>query len=328
MKLRNILTTVVPSVAFALFAGHANAQTGLGVAQNFNAFIFGNATTTSGGESEGPMAVGGNYTIGTFNVNFKAGQAGYSSATVNGASNIGLLVNGNINSTGSSQITNDAYAGSYSGNSLLYHGGGTQHTTTNFTGIFDQASYVSQSNSLAGLVDQAINTSDQNNLSIDLNKSTKYGDLKVFSIPASQLAANRTLSILNYNSADTILINITGGNVSGFGLQVQTSVFDKILWNNNTATSFTIDNRIFEGSLLAPNAAVTMRNVVEGNLIAASLNDSGGNELHFGLGKQFSGSLPGFSSHATPTTPEPGTVALVSAGLLSGSLLLRRRKRA
>ena len=319
-----------PALALTLLASSASAQTNLGVAQGFNAFIFGNATT-SGGEMEGPIAVGGNYTVGSFNINFKAGQSGYSAATVGTVSNIGAYVQGNINSTGSTQITNDAYVGSASGNALMFQGGGVKHTSASniggITNFFSPTPFINQSTYLAGLIGQTINTSDQNNLSVDLNTVTGNGNLKVLSIPASQLAANRTLSFTNFNSLDTILINVTGGNIPGFGLQVQGGNFDKILWNAPTATAVTINNRIFEGSLLAPNAAVTQQNVIEGNLIAASLNDSGGNELHFGFGRQFSGTLPSFNT-AVVATPEPGVVAMTLAGVLCGSLILRRRKKA
>ncbi len=316
--MRKLLTVL----ALALIPSHASAQSGLGVAQSFNAFIFGDANTTSGGEIEGPIAVGGNYTVGSFNVNFKAGQTGYSAATVGNTSNIGAYVRGNIRSVGSTQITDDAYVGSTSGNPLIFQGGGSQKSPV--TNIFSPTAFVNQSNYLAGLIDQTINTSDQNNLNIDLSSATKYGHFKVFSIPASQLSANRTLGIANFGAQDTLLLNITGGNVGGFGLQVQGGNFDRILWNDNTANSFMIDNRLFEGSLLAPLAAVTQRNVIEGNLIAASLTDSGGNELHFGFGKQFDGTL----LSASVTTPEPGVVGLVIAGLTSAAILLRRRKKA
>jgi len=312
------------TLALALPCAGAAAQTNLGVAEDFNAFVFGNMNTTNGGESEGPIAVGGNWTTATYNVNFKSGTAGYSAATVGSTTNIGAYVAGNVLVSGSTQITNNAYVGgSVSGNALQFQQGGTLNSGVNAS-IFSSAPYISQSNFLASLNAQAINTSDQNNLSIDLNTATQYGNFKVFSIPASQLSANRTLSILNFSAADTLLINITGGNVSDFGLQITGGNYNQILWNDSTATSFNIDNRIFEGSLLAPNAAITQSNVIEGNVVAASLTDSGGNELHFGSANQFSGTL---LSQTSNPTPEPGTVALWAAGSVSFLMVRRRRSR-
>ena len=215
-----------------------------------------------------------------------------------------------------------------------FQGGGTQHVG-GLTNIFSPTAFLNQSNFLANLASQtAMNTSDQNSINIDLSaaanptQQSKYGAFRVYSIPASQLAATRTLNISNFG-ANTLVINITGetgntlGNVGGFGLQVNGGNFNHILWNDPNATGFTIDGRLFEGSLLAPHAAVTQRNVIEGNLIAASLTDSGSNELHFGFANQFSGTL-----FTATTTPEPGSVGLVAASLLSGSILLRRRKKA
>ena len=272
---------------------------------------------------EGPIAVGGNYTVGTFNIDFRATTAGYSAATVGTVSSIGAYVQGNIDSTGATQITDSAYVGSASGNTLQFINGGTLHSSASnvggVTNFFNQTAYINQSNFLASLTGQAINTSDQNNLSVDLNTVTGNGNLKVLTIPAAQLLANRTLSFTNFNSADTILINVTGGNITGFGLQVNGGNYDKILWNDNLAGSININSRTFEGSLLAPNAAVSLSNVFEGNLIAASLTDPGGNELHFGSGKQFDGTLI--------SAPEPGSVGLLIGGIVSTPLLLLRRRR-
>ena len=326
----------LPAVALALVASGASAQSTLGIARPFNAFIFGNVNTPGGGEMEGPLAAGGNWASGAFNVNFKAGTTGYSAATVNATTNIGAYVKGAVSSTGSTSVTDDAYVGSASGTPLLFQGGGSQHSGV--TDIFSPTAFLNQSNFLANLASQtAMNTSDQNSINIDLSaaanatQQSKYGAFRVYSIPASQLAANRTLNISNFG-ANTLVINVTGengntlGNVGGFGLQVTSGNFNHILWNDPNAIGFTIDGRIFEGSLLAPNAAVTQRNVIEGNLIAASLTDSGSNELHFGFANQFNGTL--YTPSAPSTTPEPGVVGLMIAGLISGSVLFRRRKTA
>jgi choice-of-anchor A domain-containing protein len=314
-------------LALAVLCGsplHAHAQTDLGVAGGFNAFIFGNVTTPNGGESEGPLAIGGNWTTGSYNVNI-----GNHATSIGSTSNIGAYVLGNVTGSGSTQINNGANAyvgGTVSGNPLIFNGGGSLKNGSSFvsSSAFNQAAYSKQSNYLASLSDQVINTSDPNNLHIDLNTATKYGNFKVFSISASQLAANRTLDISNFSAADTLLIDITGGDVNDFGLQITGGNFDRILFNDNTAANFTVDNRLLEGSLLAPLAAVTQKNVIEGNLIAASLTVPNGNELHFGPGKKFDGTL----LSETAAVPEPGTVALLVGMGLSWAGFLARRKTA
>lgn len=300
----------------------AYAQKDLGVAGGFNAFIFGNVSTPNGGESEGPLAIGGNWNTGTYNVNI-----GNHATRVGSTTNIAAYVLGNVNVSGSTQINNGANAyvgGTVSGNPLIFNGGGSlkQGASDVSASVFNQAAYSHQSNYLAGLSDQVINTSDPNNLHIDLNTATKYGNFKVFSIDASQLGTNRTLSIANFSSADTLLINITGGNVNDFGLQVTGGNFDRILFNDNTATSFTVDNRLLEGSLLAPLAAVTQKNVIEGNLIAASLTVPNGNELHFGPGKQFDGTL----LSDTAAVPELSTMFGFGSLLTFGGLAAFRQR--
>ena len=84
-------------LAFSSFAlvGFSYAQTGLGTAQSFNVFVFGNGSA-SGGDTEGAVAVGGSFTTfnahATLNHNYPA--------TVGATSGIGLYVGGSMSVNG------------------------------------------------------------------------------------------------------------------------------------------------------------------------------------------------------------------------------------
>lgn len=300
----------------------------LGTANQFNAFVFGNAST-NGGHSDGAMAIGGNWT-----------GSGYDAlqfplpASLGSTPNIGLYVGGDVTFSGSGSVNSggNAYVnGSFTGNTFnmnggtLFYGGtatGVNGSKVNLPntvdpGVFsDQLAYsLDQSEYLASLTSQAINTSDPNNWNV--NAASQSGPLKLYSISASSLNLLRTLNFSNLAAADTVVINVIGANVSGFGITVNTNTgsYARLLWNFETATSITINQRAFHGSMLAPLASVFQSQNIDGNLIAANLTVTGGAELHNGATSRFTGEVP---------VPEPST--LFAAGLGIAALLRKRRK--
>ncbi|MCW1926613.1 choice-of-anchor A family protein [Luteolibacter arcticus] len=120
---------------------------------------------------------------------------------------------------------------------------------------------------------------------------------------------------LNLNGAQTILINVSGTDITiaknftnGF-----TNNEKKILFNFYEATSLTV-NRNVRGGIFAPFANVNQVNTnLDGTVVAASLNQTA--EIH---NERFDGYLP-FST----TIPEPTTALLAVAGL---AIALRRKR--
>ncbi len=307
-------------LAIAAIGSPAGAVS-LGNASTFNAFIFGSAYTP-GGHSDGAVAVGGSWTM-EYNTLM---QPLY--GVVGSQTKIGDYVGGALAVTNHPSVNNGGsvyVGGSYTGGINL-NGGGSAYTglgavdTTIFTNAL--AYSLSLSSYLSSLGGQTIDTSDPNNWALDVSKIA--GSMKVVSIDASKLSLLRTLNITGLTSSDTLVINVLGTTVSGFGVSVNVgsaSQVGQILWNFADATYINISDRQFEGSILAPKAAVVQRMSIEGNLIAATWTTVGSPELHFGSNYTFRGNLQS-------EVPEPGALALGGALLAAGCAwgVARRRR--
>ena len=177
---------------------------------------------------------------------------------------------------------------------------------------------------------------DQNNWYIDTagqtGLTTSSGKLKFFEVSAATLeTANGTnIHVQNLTGNDTLVINVTGSKLSKtfFSLvnDVSGGSYGNILWNFADATEIDINNRAFEGSLLAPGAFVDQNQLFEGNLIANSLTGHGYEE-HFGQNLRFAGNLTVQGDPTTPNVPEPGALALFAGTSITGAGFLIRRKR-
>jgi len=160
--------------------------------------------------------------------------------------------------------------------------------------------------------------------------------LNIFSVAASDIKRDIGFKI-NVPEGATILVNVSGnlanmrhfgfyfngheGNKDGYdgnGDKIPDFLFpdNLILYNFFEATALKIANIEVHGSILAPWARTRFVNGhIEGNLIAKSLVGTG--EAHDEL---FGGKLP------VKTVPEPATLMLLGSGL-AGIAALRRRKK-
>jgi choice-of-anchor A domain-containing protein len=113
--------------------------------------------------------------------------------------------------------------------------------------------------------------------------------LNVFNISGANLARTTRLTI-NAPAGSTVLVNVDGSSVSlqNFGITVNGTMREKVLYNFTQATSLSINGLGLDGSLLAPRAALNFAaGQINGNVIVASF--SGGGTINVRL---FTGCLP------------------------------------
>src|SRR5262249_46642536 len=104
--------------------------------------------------------------------------------------------------------------------------------------------------------------------------------LDVFRISADALASANGLN-LSAPAGATVLVNVPGttAQVQSFGMTVSGTDLRHLLFNSPEAPALTVAAINFQGSVLAPRAAVTFNNGnLEGTLVAQSL--SGNGEFH------------------------------------------------
>jgi choice-of-anchor A domain-containing protein len=300
--MRQMLTILLGISLLATAASVAQAGS-LGVAGNYNEFIFSDSTR-SNVSTQGQVAVGGN---ATFN-NFTIGTA-ITNLNIYGTDT--LIVGGAL--SGSQANLNgygNAKYGSRSINKISYNGGGTGSVGSDPSFFSDAESYLKrESIYLAGLDANGTTTTAWGGITLTGTDAT----LDVFNLSGAALSKANSLRI-DAPSTATIVVNIDGDSDSmkNFGFTLMPGVdASNILYNFSTATSLSLSGINIQGSVLAPFAAVNFGNgQLNGNLIAYSLTGSGTTLNH-----RFAGNLPTLIQ-----TPEPSSMAMVLIGCTLAAL--------
>ena len=311
-------------ITAALFAASlalplSASATDLGAANNFNAFIFNNATAPNG-HADGAVAVGGDWTNMGYTVTQQALEP-----TLGTDTKIGIYLKGNLSLSGSATANSNSNVYvqgtvNKNGNNFNLNGGSLLNQPLSDPGVFtSQLTYSSaQANYLSTLTGSSINMSDPNNWKIDGGNLTNT--LEVFNVAGNQLGNNVTLNLSNFASSDTLLLNVTGGGSLDYNVQVNGFSDSKILWNFGKASTINV-NRQFDGSLLGYDATVNQYANIQGTLIANNWNVYNSSEIHFGNGLTFTGNVP-----PPPAVPEASSVFGLASLLTVCGVSIRRKR--
>ncbi len=251
------------------FTASAAPLGSLGVAGQFNAFIFGD-DSESDTDAEGRVAVGGDATLSNYGV-------GDALANSNGARD-DLIVGGQLDaSNGQVYNGNVVYGSSDSLDSFnVPNGTVRQDNVVDFSG----AAFNLKQASLNWASESANGTVSFNNGSLVLTGDNSA--VNVFDVPGSDLSTANGVTV-GAPAGSMVLINVsgTGDSFPSTGVTLVGVDRQDILWNFSEAASLTVQGTSVEGisvegSVLAPYAAVSFSNGnIEGTLVAAALSGNG-----------------------------------------------------
>jgi choice-of-anchor A domain-containing protein len=267
--------------------------------REWNLIVLGDLTSSS--EVEGRTFVGGN--LSGSSSNYQASGATPASPT----GQPGLTVVGNV--TGGHKNLNNGSGAVVGGNvtsgfnlngppQTVKVGGTIANTNVNQNTVRSglaqsDAYFLSNLNqqkallvsSLTDLSDSLSQLAANSTLTIAHNRATLVAapdtaGMAVFNLTAADL--NRFGEIaLNVNGADTVVINVSGAGatLNDNFLGGTANLGQRVIWNFHEATSLTLTTA-WGGSILAPRAAATTANYVQGSAVFASLTQNG--EFHLG----------------------------------------------
>lgn len=341
-------------MAAALVTAPALASSGMiagtDVLRTWNLVVLGDLTSSS--EVEGRTFVGGNLdgnasnyqispsvdastatpgltVVGDVNGGYKNLNNG-SGAIVGGNVNSGLNLNGNpqtVQVGGSISNTNV--------NNNIVNSGLAASDPAFIQNLTQQKSLIETS---MGNLSHSLSTLDSNSaLSISGNRGTFNAQpgadgVAVFNISAADLDKIGEIQF-NLNGADTAIVNVSGGsiNLNDNFLGGTNNLGEHVIWNFPDAKNLSLSTA-WGGSVLAPTAAATTANYIQGSAVFGSLVQNG--EMHVGT---YNGGYytpptdtPPTSSSSSGGTavPEPGMLALFGLALVSLVFWRSRPRRA
>lgn len=274
-----------------------------------NAYILHNYTAPSS-DIEGALIAAGNVTLSSYSVNFENAPA---------FSQYALVAGGNLSLAGGSIN----HGSTYVGGTTSYANAALPPVSTvnpvNFAAT--SAYYKAVSTSLSKLTATGT-VGDLWGGAVVTGSGKGANSVDVFNVNASAFNTSHTWNLENVTAGQTLIFNIAGsaGTFNNGGVSFDVLKDYNVLFNFYEATS--VDPRGMFGSLLAPNATVsTDWGQVNGNIIVDNWNSTIQiNANHFFRSVDVAGYKP------VTSVPEPGTYAMLLAGLgLMGALVRRRR---
>ena len=309
------LCAMAAAIALAFGLSVDARAANLGAANAFNGFIFGNLTS-AGQDTEGRLAVGGNFTASNYGVG--SGGVGPAVPITNPRTDV-LVVGGDMNAQGGWQVFNGnaVWGTSLTAAPTTLNGITYQGNPVNFAAA--QADLTAKSTAWGALPTNASVVFDGFST---LDLTTTNAGLNVFNVTESVWESTSNKRIFNAFPNATMLINILGTNVTQFGGMSYnnnggpSAAHSGVLFNFPQATVVQTNNIAMLGSVLAPYAALTINGGgINGVGIAASAHQQSGGEFH---NFTFTGDIP------YNPVPEPASLALAGLGL--AAIAVKRRQ--
>jgi choice-of-anchor A domain-containing protein len=327
---RLLLLTSVAAAA-SLVIGNAQALTYVDELQSvlgtYNVFLsgdMGSAAAPYTSDIEGRAAIGGNAYFQNFSIgaNTSGGTAlvvgnglTFKGGTINGA----VVVGGNASFPSGTTVAGTVSTGGTLSPVPTSYSGTTPYTglpvnfTSSFSALEQASAYLAsapgQSQGTVGTVSNSFGT-------LVLASNATSG-MVFFNLTASQLVGINGLNFQT-NAGTTAIINVSGtpaGTLTNFGFQGNDNASD-ILFNFTDASTLTLQNIGFDGSILAPHAAISgSSGVIDGTVIAQDFYGSLQTDLD-----TFDGSLPSVSA-----VPEPASWVLMMVGFGGLGFMTYRR---
>ncbi|OAM52790.1 hypothetical protein A7981_04935 [Methylovorus sp. MM2] len=296
MKFGKVLT-----VAALFFASHVYAETiDLGVAKNYNAFVFNNYQTSGGWSSiAGAVAVGGNANVSSSGIGSSATNA------------YGLVVGNNLtksygNVTGQTWVGGTLTAPQYDAYNNYSHASAPIDFSATKSSLVNLSSSLS-AHSATGAVEYKYGS---NGYLTGTGSNVEY-----FTLSGSALSSITNWTFNNILTDATLILNISGTNISLTGGWSGFSSYNTLL-NLYDATTINLSGINLSASVLAVGATITGGNgTVTGTVIANNWDNS----LTLATGNSFD------AVTVTSPVPEPHTYVLLLIGF--GMMLFFSRYR-
>ncbi|MDQ8023690.1 MAG: choice-of-anchor A family protein [Moraxellaceae bacterium] len=298
----------------ATSAGGAHAlAVDLGVAGQFNAFVFNDFTTTApygaGTDAQGAVAAGGNLTLnGPWSVGLK-------DTFSSGGKEYAVVTGGSLNWNTSGTLYGNAYVGGGSslGGGVTFLNGGQVLNGSSPVNFAQAQTYLTNlSTSVAGWANTG--SVAYNGSGIQLTGSG--GALEVFNIDGSKLGPADHFVLSGVGSSAQIVINVLGSGSYTLD-NMDSSLFDssRTLFNFVDAVGLYMTGTSPHFSILAPDATITGQwGHVEGTVVAKNWNA----QTQLNMPSSSGGSSSGGQ------IPAPAPLLLIGAAL-SAMALVRRR---